>query len=68
VLEELKNGPHPGPTPDEVLPDYFWEASHESMNLFLSTLKQEYGSIQGYLQEKGASSSLVPRLEKALLE
>jgi protein-tyrosine phosphatase len=68
VLEEFKNGPHPGPTPDEALPDYFWEASRESMALFLSTLKREYGSIQEYLLKKGASSSLVPRLEKALLE
>jgi protein-tyrosine phosphatase len=51
----------------KVLPGYFWEAVPESMNLLLSTLKKEYGSTVGYLKENGADSSLVKRLEKALL-
>jgi protein-tyrosine phosphatase len=49
------------------LPDFFWTATAESMNLFLSTLKREYGSIGAYLAEQGAEPSLIRRLENALL-
>ncbi len=49
------------------LPGYFWEASPESMTLFLSTLQREYGSIRDYLNVQGVEPSLVQRLEKALL-
>jgi len=49
------------------LPDYLWEASPESMELFLSTLRQEYGSIEDYLKVQGVEPSLTQRLEKALL-
>jgi protein-tyrosine phosphatase len=49
------------------LPPYQLEASAESMALFLSTLKREYGSGRGYLEAQGADSSLVHRLENALL-
>jgi len=49
------------------LPDYFWKAAPESMSLFLSTLKQEYGSVRDYLKVQGIEPSLVQRLEKALL-
>ncbi len=49
------------------LPDYFWKAVPESMSLFLSTLRREYGSIGDYLKAQGTEPSLVQRLEKALL-
>jgi protein-tyrosine phosphatase len=49
------------------LPEYHLKAMPESMVTFLSALKKEYGSAEGYLNENGADSSLVKRLEKALL-
>ena len=49
------------------LPDFQWEASAESMAVFLSLLRQEYGSADGYLKANGASSSLADRLKIALL-
>ncbi len=49
------------------LPDYITMASPESMVWFLSALKQEYGSIRGYLETQGAEKGLFDRLERALL-
>ena len=49
------------------LPAYFWQATPESIALFLTTLREEYGSIPGYLEIMGSEDSLVERLEKALL-
>jgi protein-tyrosine phosphatase len=49
------------------LPEFQWEASAESMVTFLSLLRREYGSADGYLKSNGASSSLVDRLKVALL-
>jgi protein-tyrosine phosphatase len=49
------------------LPDFQWEASAESMAAFLSLLRREYGSADGYLKAHGAGSSLVDRLKVALL-
>ena len=49
------------------LPDFQWEASAESMAVFLSLLRREYGSADGYLKANGARSSLVDRLKAALL-
>ena len=49
------------------LPDFQWEASAESMAAFLSLLRREYGSADGYLKANGASRSLVDRLKVALL-
>jgi protein-tyrosine phosphatase len=56
-------------TPDDVknLPAYTWEATAASMALFLSVLKQEFGSARRYLEMNGADKSLFERLEKALL-
>ena len=48
-------------------PEYQWEASAESMAVFLSLLRREYGSAHGYLRANGADSSLVDRLKAALL-
>jgi protein-tyrosine phosphatase len=49
------------------LPEYMLEASSESMTLFLSTLKREYGSARGYVEAHGGEVSLIHRLETALL-
>jgi protein-tyrosine phosphatase len=49
------------------LPDFQWEASAESMAVFLSLLRRKYGSADGYLKANGAGSSLVDRLKVALL-
>ncbi len=49
------------------LPGYFWEATHESMSLFLSSLCRKYGSVRGYLEAQGAAPDLFRRLERALL-
>jgi len=49
------------------LPDFQWEASAESMVVFLSLLRREYGSADSYLKANGARSSLVDRLQGALL-
>lgn len=56
-------------TPEDIknLPAYSWEAAPESMKMFLSRLKQEYGSARRYLEARGADKSLFERLEKALL-
>ena len=49
------------------LPDFQWEASPESMAVFLSLLRKRYGSAEAYLRANGAGSSLVDRLKGALL-
>ena len=49
------------------LPAYFWEASPESMALFLAALQQEYGSVTDYLYAQGAKSALMENLKKVLL-
>lgn len=66
LLARLKNNPQKSDPPLDI-PDYFWKASPESMKLFLSTLRKQYGSIEGYLKAQGADGSLTDRLEKALL-
>jgi hypothetical protein len=49
------------------LSDFYWKAGPESMSLFLSSLKKEFGSVRGYLLAKSAEPSLFKRLEGALL-
>jgi protein-tyrosine phosphatase len=49
------------------LPEYIMLALPESMELFLSALKQEYGSVRGYVEAQGAEMELFDRLEQALL-
>jgi protein-tyrosine phosphatase len=66
LLARLKNNPQKNDPPLDI-PEYFWKASPESMKLFLSTLRKEYGSIQGYLESAGGDSSLGERLKSALL-
>ena len=69
-MKEIRNRVNNDPkTPDDIknLPDFTWEATPESMSLFLSLLRQEYGFAKGYLEAHGADSSLITRLEKALL-
>jgi len=66
LRNRITNDPQ-APADVKTMPDFFWKASPESMSLFLSTLRSEYGSIVGYLKAQGADSSLIARLEKALL-
>jgi protein-tyrosine phosphatase len=66
LLERIRSDPEIARA-IEPLPAYFWEAAPESMSLFLSTLRREYGSMRNYLKAQGAESSLVHRLESALL-
>ena len=49
------------------LPAYFWQASPDLMELFLTAFNREYGSARRYLEEHGAEASLFDRLERALL-
>ena len=49
------------------LPDFAWKVAPESMLLFLTTLKQEYGSTRQYIKVKGAELSLIHGLKRALL-
>jgi protein-tyrosine phosphatase len=51
----------------QSLPAFMHKASAASMELFLSTMKQDYGSIRDYLLTNGADRSLFERLEQALL-
>ena len=66
LLERINSDPEMAKN-IKPLPRYFWEATHESMRLFLTTLRKEYGSVEGYLKAQGADNSLIVRLEKALL-
>jgi protein-tyrosine phosphatase len=51
----------------QSLPAFMHASSAASMELFLSTMKQDYGSIRDYLLTRGADGSLFGRLEQALL-
>lgn len=66
ILERLKGKPETAEFANR-LPAFAWEAAPISMTLLLAALKKEYGSAAGYLKENGADSTLVRRLEKALL-
>jgi protein-tyrosine phosphatase len=69
MREMVANMMNDSNTPEEEknLPAYTWEATAESMALFLTGLKREFGSARGYLKMNGADKSLFGRLEKALL-
>jgi protein-tyrosine phosphatase len=49
------------------LPDCFWEAAPESMEIFLSTLKKKHGSIVSYLINLGIDTYLIESIRKTLL-
>jgi protein tyrosine/serine phosphatase len=66
IRAHMTSDPETGPGVKD-LPDFQWEASAESMVAFLSLVRREYGSAEGYLRANGASSSLVDRLKAALL-
>jgi protein-tyrosine phosphatase len=51
----------------ESLPEYFWKVVPENMDLFLNTLKQEYGTVQQYIHEQGSEPSIVRLLKMSLL-
>jgi protein-tyrosine phosphatase len=66
ILKKIERHPKKKGDPG-VLPDFFWKAPPESIELFLTTLRKDYGSITGYLESMGMEPSLVGRLERALL-
>lgn len=66
LLEHMSNDPKMAEMAGH-LPGYFWEAAPESMALFLSTLRREYGSVRDYLKARGVEPSLIERLESSLL-
>jgi protein-tyrosine phosphatase len=66
IIKRLSSKPETAGMVTRV-PAFFWEAAPESMALLLNSLKKDYGSTEGYLKTNGADSSLVKRLEKALL-
>jgi hypothetical protein len=55
--------------PEEIknLPDFTWKAVPEAMSFFLSSFKNEHGSVRSYLAANGAATSLLERLKTALL-
>jgi protein-tyrosine phosphatase len=67
LLERMKNDPQMAKD-SNGLPDYFWEAKPNLMEIFLAAIKLEYGSARGYLKSHGAETALFDRLEKTLLE
>ena len=66
LLEQIKNNPKAAENVPEV-PDYFWKAVPESMEIFLTTLRKNYGSIPTYLKSMGSADGLIERLKEALL-
>lgn len=69
-MEELRHNINNNPEMERLakrLPDYFFNVVPESMELFLSTVRKEYGSIRGYVEIYGADDSLFRRLEGGLL-
>jgi protein-tyrosine phosphatase len=69
-IEALRKQINSDPKMEKVanpLPGYFWEATPDSMALFLAEIRREYGSVEDYLKAQGAEPSLTHRLEKALL-
>ena len=67
IRDRMKNSDPETPQGVKDLPDFGWESPAESMTAFLSLLRREYGSADGYLKANGARSSLVDRLRVALL-
>jgi protein-tyrosine phosphatase len=69
-IEALYNRIRSEPQMDEdakSLPDFFWKVVPESMALFLTTLKQEYGSAEQYIKAQGAEPELIRLLKRSLL-
>ena len=66
IRARMTSDPDTGPGVKD-LPDFQWDAAPESMAVFLSLLRREYGSPEAYLRAHGAGSSLVDRLKAALL-
>jgi protein-tyrosine phosphatase len=67
LLARLKNNPQKNDPPLDI-PEYFWKAGPESMKLFLSTIRKEYGSVKQYVVAMGGKPDLAERLAKTLLE
>jgi protein-tyrosine phosphatase len=54
-------------TPRERYP-FTYESPPEAMEFLINTLRQDFGSVRGYLEAQGAEASLFKRLENTLLE
>ena len=52
---------------NEGLPDYVWKSDSESMSIFLSGLRQEYGSVRAFAESSGVTASCISRLKHVLL-
>lgn len=63
--EMLKNPPNE----DFIkrLPAHFWEAAPETMDIFLTGLKQQHGSVIRYLIDLGIDNYLIKSIRKNLL-
>ncbi len=66
LLSDFDDDPEMAEFPQH-LPAFFWKASAESMEMFLTTLQHEYGTITDYLYTQGAEQTLIEKLRKALL-
>jgi protein-tyrosine phosphatase len=51
-----------------ILPDYVWRVIPQTVSIFLTSIRTQYGSAWNYIKAQGANHSLANRLEKALLE
>jgi protein-tyrosine phosphatase len=68
LLAKFKaNPPEKGSGPPMDIPEYFWKAPPSSMELFLSTINKEYGSVKQYVAHMGGKPDLAERLAKTLL-
>jgi len=69
IAEVIRRFKSQSTMPDDLknLPDFFWEATPESIAQLLDALRNEYSSVLGYLEAQGASSSLFNRLKTILL-
>ena len=66
-MERLMNYPEGIRMLDEF-PAYLWQCRPESMALFLSLIREEYGSLEACLKLSGADDMLFRKLRDALLE
>jgi protein-tyrosine phosphatase len=66
IVARMEKSPEK-PKDAQGLPGFFWDATPESMAVFLSSVRREYGSGRGYIRAQGADGTLFSDLEKALL-
>lgn len=66
-IEKVRKNPR-GAEMLEKMPAYMWEASPYSMELFLSELQKDHGTLEGCLLSTGADRNLFQKLRDVLLE